>query len=237
MRTLLMNCTIVAVLLGITGCKSSRSTVFFRDEMNSEWETEKANGIPITVKVPTHLKLYVYEKHFLENATVGSVNTVRYLELPVVLRDFAHDFVYTEKMVLVDFKRPAAGAFNLEVDFTEDQYIQKVQHDITDETIQRVTEFVDTLAPQGLFRQASDGPGADVERKIKEVKAVVAVGMFEVDAPDFEAQVAEFLNCHINKAHDAWVVPPGHTGFRRDPLDPATVAPSPDLCPDGECYQ
>lgn len=230
-------CTIIAMLLGTSGCKSSRSNIFFRDEMNMQWNVMKADGIPITVKVPTHLKLYVYEKHFLEKATVGEISTVKYLELPVILRDFSSDFLYTEKMVLVDFKRPAAGAFNLEVDLTEDQYIQKIQHDITDETIQRVTEFVDTIAPQGFFKQASGEPGAEIEPLIKELKSVVAVGMFEIDAPDFELKVAEFLNCHINNSHDAWMVPPGHDGFHRTPLDPETVLPGPQLCPDGNCYQ
>jgi hypothetical protein len=165
------------------------------------------------------------------------VKTVKYVELPVVLRDFAQDYIYTEKVIMVDFKRPAAGAFNLEIDMTDDQYIKKIQHDITDETIQRVTEFVDTLAPQGLFKPVSGKePGVEVEPRIKEIKSVVAVGVFEVDAPDFEQQIASFINCHINQGHDAWMAPPGVAGFRRTPLDPMSSQPGPMLCPSADCY-
>lgn len=206
--------------------------MFSRDEMNMGWcQFKKVDGVPITIKIPTHLKVYVYEKHFLQLDQVGNLQQVNMVSLPVVLRDFAHEFVYTEKVVMVDFKRPAAGAFNLEVDFTEDQYIKKVQHDITDETIARVTEFVDTIAPDGLFTNASDpgAPGASLESMIKEVKSVVAVGMFEVDAPDFEMQVQEFLNCHINKSHDAMSAPPGVKSFHRAPVE-STDTNDPQLC-------
>lgn len=224
--------TVLTTALAVVGCKSSTSTMFTRDECNSGWNKfEKVAGVPITIKIPTHLKVYVYEKHFLEIDTIGNVNRVGLVKLPIVLRDFAHEFVYTEKVVMVDFKRPAAGDFNLDVDFTEDQYLKKVQHDITDETIARVTDFVDKISPGGLFTEATGVGGADIDKKIKEIKSVAAVGMFEVDAPDFELQVQEFLECHINKSHDAMSAPPGMESFHRAPV--TTISNSnPRLCDD-----
>jgi hypothetical protein len=213
---------VVGISCGIlSGCKSSTSTMFTRDEFNSGWSKfKKVDGVPITIKIPTHLKVYVYEKHFLQLDNVGAVQQVNLVELPVVIRDFAHEFVYTEKVVMVDFKRPAAGAFNLEVDFTEDQYIKKVQHDITDETIARVSEFVGTIAPGGVFKASTGDSEApdELAKKIKEIKSVAAVGMFEVDAPDFELKVQEFLDCHINKSHDAMSAPPSVQKFHRAPV-------------------
>lgn len=172
--------------------------MFSRNECNTGWtQFKQVNGVPITVKIPTHLKLYVYEKHYLELETTAGVQRVSKAELPVI-RDFAHEMVYGEKVVMVDFKRPGAGAFNLEVDFTEDQYIQKIQHDITDTTLEQVNEFVGTSLPN-FFKPVSDSGGADdISKKLKEVKSVAAVGMFELDAPDFEEQVTAFLQQHIN---------------------------------------
>lgn len=220
----------------VTGCASSESSVLTRNETNSDWSLIKhVKGIPITVKVPTHVKLYVYEKVFLQEVkVVDGVTEIREVELPIPVRDFAQDFIYTEKVIMVDFKRPAAGAFNLEVDLTEDQYLEKIQHDVTDETIQRVTELVGQLAPEGIGDLvAADDPGGLIDPKIKEIKSVVAVGVFEVDAPDFELQIAQFLECHLNKAHDAWVTPPWIEKIHRPTVDRSGVDPI--LCPLGDC--
>lgn len=190
--------TVLTTALTVVGCKSSTSTMFTRDECNNGWmKFEKVDGVPITVKIPTHLKLYVYDKYFLEIDSVAGSDRLAKADLPV-LKDFAHEMVYTEKVIMVDFKRPAAGSSNMKVDFTEDQYIKNYQQDITDETLQRVNEFVGTALPS--FLQASDDNGAagSIDERIKEVKSVAAVGMFEVDDPNFEQLVQSFLAQHIN---------------------------------------
>lgn len=220
-------------MLSLSGCKSSRSTFLLRDETNSFWEKKRANGIPMTLKVPTHVKLYIYETHYLEAVEVGGVSRVQYVELPVVLRDFGQEFIKTEKVVMVDFKRPAAGTFNLSLDL-DDQYIDTVKQDITDETLSEVNAMLSTIVggfPQGFNPQSEGGSRVDV----KEVKSVVAVGVFEIDAPDFEVNVMQFLNCHLNQSHDAWAVPPGVAPVRRPPVD-GDASLRPPLCPDGQCY-
>jgi len=218
------------------GCASSESNVLTRNEMNNDWSMIKhVKGIPITVKIPTHLKLYVFEKYYLQEVAVGGVSEIRAVELNVPVRDFAQDFVFTEKVVMVDFKRPAAGEFELEVDLSDDQYIEKIRHDVTDQTIERVTELVGKLVPGGVADLASAPEGSGViDSKIKEIKSVVAVGVFEIDAPDFEAQMAEFLNCHVNNAHDAWVVPPWVDGVHRPSPDRSSIGPN--LCPESNCF-
>lgn len=223
--------TAIVLATFIAGCRSSSSTMFSRNETNSGWmQFRRVHGFPITIKVPTHLKLHVYEKHFLEEGD-GS-----YVDLPVTIRDFAHEMVYSEKIVMVDFKRPAAGTFNLDVDLTEDQYIKKIQHDVTDETLEQVNAILGTLSsPGGLFNPAStdaDPPQTDGDKSLREVRSVVAVGVFEIDAPDFELQINEFLNCHINKAHDAWSAAPGPKDVKRVfPADHTDL----QLCPQGAC--
>lgn len=102
-----------------------------RDESNSFW-TRKGNlkGVPITLKVPTHVNLTIFERHFLFEDGNGYHKRIK---LPFVVRDFAQEFVYSEKIFTVDFKRPAAGLYNLNLDLTSDQYIDELQHDITDD--------------------------------------------------------------------------------------------------------
>src|SRR5262245_49862691 len=119
-------------LLFVAGCASIESTMIERDECNSEWEKDRhIKGIPITLKVPTHLKLYVFDKHYLELVNVGGETDVLPVELDVPVRDFGHEFLYTSKIFTVDFKRPMAGTSNLRLDMSQDQYFAKIQHDVT----------------------------------------------------------------------------------------------------------
>ena len=189
---------LVIFFLPLVGCGSSKSTVLTRDEMNLGWQTiSGVHGVPITVKVPTHVKLYVYKKHFLSVDSVGDVNKVSFMNTEDMY-DFGQEYIVTEKIVMVDFKRPAAGAFNLDVEY-DNQSIKRIQQDITDETIARTGEFLSQLGGLGLSLANTPGEGGDqIDKLTREVKSVKAVGIFEIDAPDFEQQVMDFLDSHLN---------------------------------------
>ena len=224
--------TILAtVLLGcsMTSCKSIESTFFSRNEMNTGWQkVEHLKGVPITLKVPTHLKVEVIEKHYLTTSTIGGVSQVTHLKVPVPMREVRHDFIRTEKMFTVDFKRPAAGRMDLTLEMNDEQYFKKIEHEVEDETINAISNLVQSVGSQ--FRPAAGGE--DVEKNVKEVESVVAFKVFEIDAPDFELQLSEFLQCHLNQSHDAWVAPPGVDAIRRVPLENGHV-PEDVLCPEG----
>jgi len=204
------------------GCTSMTSTMLTRDENNQFW-TRKSNlkGVPITLKVPTHVQLTIFERHYLFADNTGKHHRI---QLPFVVRDFSQNFIYSEKIFTVDFKRPAAGLYNLNLDLTPDQYIDELQHDVTDETIKQVTALVKQIAPQALkgpkFGAASGDPAAPFE----EIQSVVAVDMFEIDAPDFEEQMTAFVNGHLNQAHESRVAPPGNGPAQRVSL-PKTPPP------------
>ena len=191
----------VLVTAASIGCSSMQSTLLTRNESNTNWCTIKhLKGVPITLKVPTHLRVYIYQKHFLEQINVGGVTKWQLVEMPAI-HDFSSETLYTDQIFTTDFKRPAAGAFNLDLDMTEDQYVERVQQDITDETLEQIGALIEKLpglfvpAPVPGAKQASD---TDAGVTLKEIKSVVAAGLFEVDAPDFEIQVESFVRCHLN---------------------------------------
>lgn len=226
-----------ALLTWTSGCTSIESTMVTRDETNQTWEQHRClKGIPITLKVPTHLKVYVFHKHYLE---VVGANHVVPVEVDVVVRDFAHEFMYTDKIFTVDFKRPLAGSSNLLMEMTDEQYIDKLQHDVTDKSIEKIGGLITAISPQSKAGSMSAAGLAD-DRRIKEVRSLVATGIFEIESPDFEAQVMQFINCHVNQSHDAWVVPDGVKSFNRvgipsDKNENLEVPyPSVPLCP-GQC--
>ncbi|MBM3999785.1 MAG: hypothetical protein FJ297_09655 [Planctomycetes bacterium] len=198
------------------GCTSIRSVMLHRNECNTGWQkTRHLPGVPITLKVPTHLQVTVVEKHYL--ARDDKQQFVR-IDLPIPIRKVYTEFRYTERIFTVDFKRPASGLLDLDVTFRDDdQYFKRVKQKVVDETIEDVAKLVESIAPGGLIGgvgTASKGAGDD----LREIESVVAVNLFEIEDPNFEIQVTEFLNCHLNRAHDAWVMPPGVREIRRLPL-------------------
>lgn len=216
------------------GCTSMRSVMLHRNECNTGWEkTRHLPGVPITLKVPTHLQVTILEKHFL----VRQNNDFKRLEFPVPVRRVETDLKYTERVFTVDFKRPAAGTLDLKLRFKDqEQYFQEIQQRVVDETIQDVAKLIGAIAPRGVVGPAVAAAAAPQD--LVEIESVVAVALFELDDPAFEQQVASFLHCHLNQAHDAWVMPPGSQPPRRLPLvdehrpvEPLCPSPAPNGWP------
>lgn len=184
-----------------------------RNECNTGWnKIAHLHGTPITLKVPTHLRIYVYEKYYMEKVSVAGVSRWQRADVPT-LHDFGSEILYTDKIFTTDFIRPAAGTLNLDVNYTPDQYVQRVQQDITDETLKDVTKLLETL-PGKFFplpgaKLASGQDTADW----KEIKSVVAANVFEIDDPHFEMNISEFVQTHLNSKctdnNSALVATPG----------------------------
>ncbi len=211
------------------GCHSIRSTLLTRDESNSCWMTVKhLKGVPITLKVPTHLRVSVVEQHFLTQVSAGGITKWERVEVDVPLRVVTVDTIKTEKIFTVDFVRPAAGTLDLTLEMQDkEQYFSKIQDKVVDETINDVSNLISKVAPGGLFKPAA----SDSTASLTPVNSIVATEIFEVDDPMLEIKLNEFLKCHINKSHDAWVAPPGVDSIRRVDLNNSHLNPTDQLCP------
>lgn len=190
--------TMVLVTGLVGGCSSSRSTMLTRNECNTGWnKIAHLHGTPITLRVPTHLRVYVYQTYYLEKVAVGDVTRWQRVDLPPVY-DFGSETLYTDKIFTTDFIRPAAGAFNLDVDYTDDQYVQKVQQDITDETLKEIANLVAQIPALFTPAGAVQVMGDDGSDGLKEVKSVLAANVFEIDDPNFEIEVSAFVERFLN---------------------------------------
>lgn len=230
----MVRCIALLLVVSMCGCSSFKSTLLTRDESNMHWQSvPRLKGVPITVKVPTHLKVIVFEKHFFHNTEKGPER----LEVPVVIRDFDTEVINTEKMFTVDFKRPAAGSIEMTAEF-EEQYFKKIEDKVVDETIDDVANLLSKTIPL-LTPTVDTGDDANLndtqvgKLEMTEVKSVVAVGVFEFDEPDFEEQVMGFINCHVNNSHNALTVPPGVSPITRLPDVSPIMTPSCNV--DGSC--
>ena len=207
---------VTLVLTAAAGCSTSKSTLLSRNESNTGWnKIAHLSGTPITLRVPTHLRVYIYEKHFLEKTTVGGVVHWQKVEAGPMY-DFGTELMYTEKIFTTDFKRPAAGMINLKVDYT-DQYVDSVQQDITDQTIEKVGELVSRIP--ALFTPASGPADSASADTLKEVKSVLAANVFEIDDPNFEAHVTAFVQENLNSRTCSDTMPASITmGAQRPPV-------------------
>jgi hypothetical protein len=188
---------VASLSIFLAACSSSRSTMLTRNECNTGWnKVAHLHGTPITLRVPTHLRVYVYQTHYLEQVNVAGITRWQRVELPAVY-DFGSETLYNDKIFTTDFIRPAAGAFNLDVDYTSDQYLARVQQDITDETLSEIGNLVSKI-PGLLASPAMPVTGSDESTTLKEVKSVVAANVFEIDDPNFEANVSAFVERHLN---------------------------------------
>ncbi|TWU02436.1 hypothetical protein [Stieleria varia] len=214
------------------GCSSSRSTMLARNECNTGWnKIGHLHGTPITLRVPTHLRVYVYQTHYMEQIDVAGIKRWQKVDMPPIY-DFGSETLYNDKIFTTDFIRPAAGAFNLDVNYTEDQYIERVQQDITDETLKEIGNLVSKIpalfaAPGGAALAGGDN-GAET---LKEVKSVLAANVFEIDDPNFEVNVSEFVERHLNcrGPHCAPTGCPTDQVIQADSSDVGTIEPYVDF--------
>lgn len=195
----------LVILLPISGCVSSRSTMLYRDECNNGWLAKrKLAGIPITLKVTTHLRVAIREHHFREDTNDSEVWNQFFIKMDQPVRSVVVDPIKTDKIFTVDSRRPGAGTLTSNISFTN-QYPDDITYDVDDQTIEKVTALIEKIAPQGLFgtRTTEDGEqkGRDGAPNLVEEASVVAVKLFELDSPNLEAELKEFLGTHLNNCH------------------------------------
>jgi hypothetical protein len=202
------------VICQTLGCTSISSTMLNRTETddfiaNSNGEPKKHcaarpfKGVPITLRVPTHVDVAIYEKiRLCLKDDDLSVLRSQHRHLSV-----ATQLIYTDKVFTVDVKRPAAGIANYTFTFGDEtgdldnkQYFKSIQSRIEDETIEDVTGAIETVL-SGL-RAANDAEGSMLldsnDAAYFDRVRTVAWKRFDCDAVDFEYQLAEFVSTHMN---------------------------------------
>ncbi len=218
----------------LAGCASVKSTainrvdsdVFIGDSNGKpkvHCSARPFNGVPVTLRVPTHLDVAIQEKLLF-------ICDGKTMKRHMGKRNFSvhTELVRTEKVFTVDPKRPAAGQLNYKMRFgandgnvDNSQYFSELDGFVVDRTIADVTlalrDITNALEGKGPTKK----PGATPEPKdvpapagaagaiapaeatvtyIPEVRTV-AWQRFDIDSPTFEQDVAAFVELHMNRCH------------------------------------
>lgn len=189
-----------------TGCASFSATMLHRGECNTGWEKERhLRG------VPTHIRVDVIEKHYLVLDSDGKTVSRKSADFPI--REVIYTPIETEKIFLVDLKRPGAGTINATIDLNADeQYFNQIETKVVDTTIDAVGDLLAQIAPGGLIgaptAEGGEPKGDDpFKDRIKEVSSVVASEIFEIDSPSLERDMQDFLARHLNCCHTCSMLP------------------------------
>jgi hypothetical protein len=203
---MLLRFAICLVAILAAGCTTYRSTPLSRDPCNglSKDSCTPVKGVPIAVKVPTHLDVYVDETFFLLPDSSGIYREVPILDdngVPVRNLGIRPEMIQTRKIFVVDFKRAAAGVTSNGLEFNDEQYLEKITGSIQDDTLKEATAAFSALAPLLNARPtAAAGETTKRENSIRGTR-VVAYRRFDLSTCDFEQQVADFVDYHMNACH------------------------------------
>lgn len=194
------------------GCQSFSSTMLNRFDNNSFRgnsngmtklfnKTRPYKGVPITLEVPSHLDVYIDETYYM-TLDENNLEAVELLPETRIL-DVRTDVIKTAKVFTVDFKRPGSGTLDLNLTFNDKQYFDEIKSKIEDTTIKDTAALIGQVIGSVKAPKTSAGPSEDdktfmEQQNIIRDTRVVAYQRFDINAVDFECQVQEFINTHLN---------------------------------------
>jgi len=165
--------------------------------------------VPVTLKVPTHLKLTIEEKTFwrVDGSELIPVTSCR------ATRDVIPKVQYTEKIFLVDPVKPGAGSseygftFKGGIDHSGKGQLEGLNYKITDTTITQSAQLLkDSLSFVRAFPKTAKGStvgfGGGNENvnslDVIQTTRVIAWSQFDINSENFEDEVMGFLDVYLN---------------------------------------
>lgn len=156
-------------------------------------------GVPVKLKVQTHVDVWIHEEYLLARA--GKHEKWGEKNLNHRLFEVETKPVMSDKVVITDFKRPASGVIDLTVDFNGDQYFKKIDSKVEDTTITDSAKLLSTIITKtGLASPVSKTVRTSASSDINHSweTRTVAYCRFDINAVDYEQQVKDFLDKHLN---------------------------------------
>jgi hypothetical protein len=178
------------------------------------------HGIPVMVKVPTHLDVAILEATYWRHDTTKN----DLIEVPqdIVHREVAADLQQTEKMFIVDPLRPGAGLQNYGFTFKSSGqgakaeyqgagYLKNTTYMADDQTITTGASLLATIVPilaRPTANETTPKPATVFDDLVK-CNRMIAFRRFDLASPGFEIEVTAFVELYLNNCHKCnYTVPP-----------------------------
>ena len=198
LNTLILLCLTMFAVLS-TGCTSLESTAISRTHDDRAYVDSPCHlrGVPTALQVPTHLDVWIKETYFLQKTPRG------WEEASFARRNLGVEtnIVKTKKIFAVDFKRPLAGTNRIALGFNDEQYLNSLENEIVDETIQDVAGILGQFQPTEAVATSAKNAEGKLNDTVVENQRHVAYRRFDIDDPNFETDLRNFLNTQMNDGH------------------------------------
>lgn len=138
---------------------------------------------------------------------------------------------YTDKVFLVDFKRPAGGILDLtEASMDDEQYFSNVQAEVTERTMQDISSALGTLGkafgstaqPNLASPISANSANTEKVETVSFQKSVIATKRFDISECGWEQAVRDFVDLHLGRPELLGTVVPNQAA--QD--DPAMQVPA-----------
>ena len=200
---LLLGLILLIPLLHV-GCTSFNTMTLGRldnDSLFVECFGHKQKGIPVKLKVPTHVVVSIYEQQVLLRGDDG----VRLQSFSPPQYEVESELSYTDKVFLVDFVRPAGGSLTIGspgsngITFDDDQYFKTIKAEVQEETMKQIGTALDTV--KGALTSAGGiVEGEDTDHpNLKFEKSIIACQRFDLARPHWEEEVNAFVEEYIGE--------------------------------------
>lgn len=208
MRFGLVSCLLISLFLA--GCTSFKTMTLGRldsDSLFVECFGHKQKGVPVKLKVPTHVVVSIYEQQVLIRGNDG----VKLQSFSPPQYEVESTLAYTDKVFLVDFVRPAGGSLTLGenrddgISFDDDQYFKTIQAKVEEQTMQQVGAALDTvkgaLSSNGNPAKGGFVNGEGDTSNLKFEKSIIACQRFDLARPHWEDEVNAFVEDYIGECY------------------------------------
>ncbi len=185
-------------ILMLTGCTSIRSTVVDRDasgNFSGNCLSLHAKGIPVKLKVPTHLEVKIEETYFVDESN-GNV-----LATDKRILNVTTETIYSDQLFTIHVVRPFAGTLDLTgtgkgYALTEDGYLQSLGGSITDKTINDVTEVIGGKGFKDLVKRTSATMGG---KGLATQTRTIAVRRFDITECNWHLAMSDWVGQYIHQ--------------------------------------
>jgi hypothetical protein len=199
------------LLAVMSGCASFSTVPITRQDSNTmsgdsngtpRWhcKTRPFRGVPMKIRVQTHVDIFIEEHYALWKGE--KFETWQQKDIPIKFYSVRPENVFTEQVIITDFKRPGSGVLDLKLEFNDDQYIDKITSSIQDTTITDSAALIGTI----ITKVGAAGPTFNnFENTAKErwqwKTRTVAFHRFDINAPDYEIQLEDFVNTYLDSCN------------------------------------
>ena len=182
---------IVVCLMSLTGCTSFQTSMIGRGndgEFSGNCTKLRGKGIPLKLKVPSHLEVRIVETIFIDPDTGKVLSTGKRI------LDVEQEVQYTDQMFFVDIARPIAGSVtadgqNQGFKIDSEGYLTSLSAEIKDTTINDISGILTGDPLKGLLTSAGVKGGKGLATQTR----TIAVQRFDITECDWHHQMNDWV--------------------------------------------